>query len=238
MKCILMLAAAMVLATTAASFANPCTNNYGVVVQCNAANGNINNNGFYPTNTNSNAQTQSQQQNQQQQQKSVNKNENYNAGNNQTTSITFSQDQIEQAPSVNAAALAGLAASECVLSDTQTAGGSIGVASLGLGLVEGTGHTKPYDECNTRAALPYVAAVKGSIHGVDSMVVYENMVATLSGVQAAIDVAKGVTPPAQSSATGQPPAAIAPQQTADATELPRCANDSLPAVTKMAMGCR
>lgn len=51
------LALAMMIVAGVAQ-ANPCTNNYGVVVQCNAANGNINNN--------SNAQQQQQQQGQQQ----------------------------------------------------------------------------------------------------------------------------------------------------------------------------
>lgn len=144
--------------------------------------------------------------------------------------LTVNQNQVEQAPSVNAAALASLAATECVLSDTQTAGGSIGVTALGLGVVEGTGHTKPYDECNQRAALPYVAAL-ASVHGVirskahpggvDAERVYEQMTAGLTGVSAAMDATDPTTAPAQQSSAVP---VSAPVQTASAASAvnPSC----------------
>ena len=113
---------------------------------------------------------------------------------------------------VSPSALSGLAASECVLSDTQSVGAGLQLMQIGIAGAEGTGHTKPYDECNTRAALPYVAAATGQIQGVDTKIIYANMVSTLTGVQAAIDKAKGKTSTDQSSAVP----ASGPVQTASA----------------------
>lgn len=146
---------------------------------------------------------------------------------------------------VNGAALAGLAASECVLSDTQTVGGALQVMTFGASAVEGTGKTKPYDECNARAAAPYVAAIAmnhGKIrndkhpNGVDAELVYENLVSGLTGVEAAMDKADPSAAPQTSSAA--PAVAVIQTAALDTSEPPRCANDNAPMATKLALGCR
>lgn len=134
------------------------------------------------------------------------------ASNSGGNSLSSNYQAAASSAVVNGAALAGLAASECVLSDTQTAGGALQVMTFGASVVEGTGHTKPYDECNSRAAAPYVAAIAmnhGKIrnakhpNGVDAEIVYEELVSGLTGVAAAMDRADPAT-------AGQPQTSAVP----------------------------
>lgn len=137
----------------------------------------------------------------------------------------------QQTPTIAVAgiALAGLASSDCVLSKTDSAFFGLGIPAFDATAGFARGTTSPYVECNIRAAIPIVANIQGTIDGVDTRVIVANMVKSLSGVQSAIDQAKGVTP-AQQSSTSATPAAIAPQQTA--SNAPVCLA-SLPAVQMM-----
>lgn len=245
---IYIIAAAFVALTAGAASANPCTN---VVGDCNANGGNLSHVTTTQVNTQQQLQGQLQLQGQGQSQKAYggaggvggqggaggnatggDANQSQSQANQQN--VNFEDRAQAPAISVNAPGLAALAASECVLSNTTSAGAGVSVAGLGIAGAFGTGNTHPYDECNTRAAIQVLGQIHGTIQGVDTMTIVGNMAAGLTGVQAAIDKAKGVQP-TQGSSTSATPAAIQPEQTAS---LPRCSSDSLPPVTKMALGCQ
>lgn len=127
-------------------------------------------------------------------------------GNNNSINI---KGDVSTYVSVNAAALAGLADSECVLSNSESVGVSLGGGGPfgGLGVTAAEGHTSPYDECNTRQAIKVMSQLSGRIdgHNVNDIVV--EMTKDLTGVQAAID---RLNKPKSSASTG----AVAPKQTA------------------------
>ena len=94
---------------------------------------------------------------------------------------------------VNAAALAGLANSECVLSNTESVGVSLGMGGQGIGVTAAEGHTSPYLECNTREAVKVLSQLSGRIDGQDVSLIVVQMTKQLSGVQEAIDQLNGKT---------------------------------------------
>lgn len=126
-------------------------------------------------------------------------------GNGSGNSINVPQ----QAPAVivSAPGLAGLATSDCVLSDTKSFGAAISVAQVGIGGAYGDGHTRPYDECNKREAIKVLGQMTGTIQGVPVPLIISNMAGTLTGVQDAINQAKGGKP-AQTSSLQQAPAVV------------------------------
>jgi len=113
---------------------------------------------------------------------------------------------------VNAAGLAALANSDCVLSHTESAGASVGVAGLGIGANYAQGETTPYDECNARAAIQVLGQLGGDIDGVPVPTIMANVAKRLTYVQDAIDSASGK--PKQSAAKDESGAPAKTVQTA------------------------
>lgn len=143
----------------------------------------------------------------------------------QSNSQVTSFSDVKQVPAVlvSAPGLASLASSDCVLSNTSAVGGGIGLAMVGVSASYGEGSTKPYDECNKRAAIQLLGQLQGTIQGIPVTVIISNMAASLTGVQDAINAAR----PAPKK-TASLPAVTAQVQTASlpSTRDPRCGFES------------
>lgn len=241
----ILIAAAMLALTSTAALANPCTGTN--ITNCNAGtNQNINtqNNNQSVNNSNkayggnavayggsSYAKGGSANQSQQQSNTSTNTNTVTSSNNNSNAnSATANNDGNSQnvnidsgTKQVGAIAVALAASGPC----TGAAGGAaIGTYPLTIGF----NYISESDKCNQRELIRISQASTNPQIRARADAALNTMFDAEFGKQQGNGQQTGST-----SAT---PAAILPQQTADASAKPRCSSDNLPPVTKMALGCQ